>query len=167
MSDLATYPKIKRLVQYAFNEEAQEWMYNNEGKADPKLVSVYETTRDEPIKATDGWKSTINGANYLMDDWLRVSTPIFDQEIYLTGMEIRDVTDLYNFYETSAPVNYDGFGTFTVAELKPEEGLLNQWSRNKKQCRLVAVMKDAVDWQTMRYSSGFCGAVEVKPEFEV
>ena len=44
---------------------------------------------------------------------------------------------------TSAPVNYDGFGTFTLAE-HPEG-------------RLVAVEEGSLQWQRTRYGSGLFG----------
>ena len=48
---------------------------------------------------------------------------------------------------TSAPVDYDGFGTIT---LLPDY----YFSDTGKECRLVLIEKDHLQWQTMRYRSG-------------
>jgi hypothetical protein len=49
---------------------------------------------------------------------------------------------------TNAPQAYDGFGTRTI-EILP---LLP--TRGRPPYRSVAIRKDALDWQTMRYQSG-------------
>lgn len=50
---------------------------------------------------------------------------------------------------TDAPKNYDGFGTFTIAEYGwPVEGY------TRKDARLVAIRAEHLHWQTGRYSSG-------------
>ena len=168
MSDLA-YPKIKKLMQYIFNEEFQNLVYDLYGHLDETcdLLQIFFDTEFYHLKDGLLFKPTSKtDPKTPPEGFYKISKPGV-KNINSLGVYVRDVTDLYTFFETSAPVDYDGFGTITVAELKPEEGLLNQWGSRKKVCRLVAVRKDAVNWQTMRYASGCYGAVEVKPEFEV
>jgi hypothetical protein len=60
-------------------------------------------------------------------------------------VQLGTFTASYRLYETNAPVDYDGFGTITVAD----GGTL----------RFVLVRTEHEEWQTMRYRSGMFSAV--------
>ncbi len=47
--------------------------------------------------------------------------------------------------QTDAPVEYDGFGTFAVAE----------YDEGGKQQRIVLIRDEHYNWQSARYGSGF------------
>jgi hypothetical protein len=48
---------------------------------------------------------------------------------------------------TTAPVDYDGFGTFTIGETYLYD----------REARIVAIRPEHVEWQLARYSSGMKG----------
>ena len=50
----------------------------------------------------------------------------------------------YHCYETTAPKNYDGFGTLTIYSAPEGEGIV----------RYVLIPAASLPWQTARYSSG-------------
>ena len=51
-------------------------------------------------------------------------------------------------YYTSAPESYDGFGTKTI-----QENVYRNVTKDQS-LRLVEIEESALQWQTMRYSSG-------------
>lgn len=59
---------------------------------------------------------------------------------------INDETVIYHLRRTSAPVAYDGFGTFTVYQYDSGD--------KADSFRIVAIRSEHVNWQTARYSSG-------------
>jgi hypothetical protein len=57
-------------------------------------------------------------------------------------------TRTYDLYRTTAPENYDGFGTVTLTHVDDDE-------------RIVLIEVPHVEWQTIRYRSGL---FRVEPE---
>ncbi len=55
-------------------------------------------------------------------------------------IKIGNIEKNYIVYKTNAPINYDGFGTFSI---------LNYWED-----RYVLIQSVHEIWQTMRYASG-------------
>jgi hypothetical protein len=74
-----------------------------------------------------------------------------------TSITIDERKIVYELWETSAPSDYDGFGTFTIAANVGTD------SRGRK-TRVVLIEVENVDWQTSRYASGLC-LVEPKTEY--
>jgi hypothetical protein len=65
---------------------------------------------------------------------------------------INDNTVEYHCYETSAPEDYDGFGTIHLCNIDAS-------------CRYVLIRGEYLDWQVMRYESGMATAKAI-PDFE-
>lgn len=61
-----------------------------------------------------------------------------------------------HLWETTAPENYDGFGTFTVHSYHT--------GPTGKPIRVVAIQDRHVEWQTSRYHSGLGAARPVSAE---
>lgn len=61
-----------------------------------------------------------------------------------------ELTRTYHIKQTSAPVAYDGFGTFTVQE----------WTGDGRTWRLVLILDRNLQWQSGRYSSGMYSATD-------
>ncbi len=59
------------------------------------------------------------------------------------SVTIGHITKTYVLVETTAPIEYDGFGTFTINALGPK--------------RWVLIEQEHFTWQTMRYGSGLHG----------
>lgn len=78
----------------------------------------------------------------------------------LSTLRAHDVTREYTFARTLCPVDYDGFGTLTLAQrtIVPEQGP-RRGTRVTE--RWVAIRREHWDWQTSRYSSGLCSAVRL------
>jgi hypothetical protein len=62
-------------------------------------------------------------------------------------ISINSYTVTYALRETSAPRNYDGFGTITLVDTGDR--------------RIVGIHVEHLDWQTTRYGSGLFGTREV------
>lgn len=66
----------------------------------------------------------------------------------MVTVTINNETVIYHLRRTSAPKDYDGFGTFTLYEY-------DAGKQNKADSfRVVAIRAEIVNWQTTRYSSG-------------
>lgn len=68
-------------------------------------------------------------------------------------IKIGNIEKNYIVYKTTAPINYDGFGTFVV---------LNYWED-----RYVLIEDVHEEWQTMRYASGSHFFEKVIEEYQI
>lgn len=82
--------------------------------------------------------------------------------------EIADVTGDYEFWRTSAPPDYDGFGTLTTempveaADDFEREVVARENFGRKTFLRIVGILQASREWQVTRYRSGLYYCVPTK-----
>jgi hypothetical protein len=73
-------------------------------------------------------------------------------------------TVTYVLAATTAPKEYDGFGTFTLTTIDADVN--GRAARDGKALRVVLIRQEHLQWQTMRYHSGNEGWATVADRFD-